>query len=66
MADDHGNTPAAWTAVLVSLVGFTIGAVGMSVSPLNWPLFWVGAVIAVAALPLFFVLAKMGLHESSH
>ena len=24
MADNHGNTPAAWTAVLVSLVGAVI------------------------------------------
>ncbi|HWJ08925.1 MAG TPA: HGxxPAAW family protein [Nocardioides sp.] len=66
MADNHGNTPAAWTAVLVSLVGFVVGAVGMSLSPVNWPLFWIGAVIAVAAGPLFLVLVKMGLHESSH
>lgn len=66
MADNHGNTPAAWTAVLVSLVGFVIGAAGMSVSPLNWTLFWVGAVIAVGAGPLFLILVKMGLHESGH
>ncbi|NGZ99974.1 hypothetical protein G5V59_06255 [Nocardioides sp. W3-2-3] len=66
MADSHGNTPAAWTAVLVSLVGFVIGAVGTSLSPINWPLFWIGAVIAVGAGPLFLVLAKMGLHESGH
>ena len=66
MADDHGNTPAAWTAVLVSLVGFTIGSIGMGVTPLNWTLFWVGTVIAVAALPLFFVLVKAGLHQSRH
>lgn len=66
MADNHGNTPAAWTAVLVALVGFVVGGVGMSVSPLNWPLFWVGCVLVVGAAVVFAVLAKLGLHESGH
>ena len=26
MADNHGNTPAAWTAVFVVLAGFVVGA----------------------------------------
>ena len=66
MADNHGNTPAAWTAVLVSLVGFVIAAVGMAPSPVIWPLFWVGVVIALGAGPLFLILVKAGLHESTH
>ena len=28
MADNHGNTPAAWTAVFVGLVGVVVGGVG--------------------------------------
>ncbi len=29
MSDNHGNTPAAWTAVVVALVGFVVGGVGL-------------------------------------
>ena len=25
MSDNHGNTPAAWTAVSVALLGFVVG-----------------------------------------
>jgi hypothetical protein len=41
----HGNTPAAWTAVTIMLIGFVIGAI--AVIMLNWPLFWIGGVAVV-------------------
>lgn len=66
MADNHGNTPAAWTAVAVAMVGFVVGSIALMLSPVNLTLFWIGAVLAVVALPLFLVLVKMGYHESSH
>ena len=66
MADNHGNTPAAWTAVLVALLGFVVGAIGMSLHPLNWTLFWVGTVVVVAGGVVFLVMAKMGFHEAGH
>ncbi|WP_435769416.1 HGxxPAAW family protein [Nocardioides sp. SYSU DS0651] len=66
MADNHGNTPAAWTAVLVALVGFVVGAIGMSTSPLNWALFWIGCALVVGSAVVFAVLAKLGLHSSGH
>lgn len=66
MAENHGNTPAAWTAVLVALVGFVLGALAMATSPLNWTLFWIGTGVIVFAGVLFLVLAKMGFHESGH
>ncbi|MEQ6901697.1 HGxxPAAW family protein [Nocardioides sp. YIM 152588] len=66
MADNHGNTPAAWTAVLIALVGFVVGGVGVALSPINYVLFWVGAGLVGVAAVAFLVMAKMGLHESAH
>lgn len=63
---NHGNTPAAWTAVTVGLVGFVVGAVGLMLDPHSWPVFWVGVAITVAAAVVFVVMDKMGLHESGH
>ncbi|CAN5124815.1 MAG: HGxxPAAW family protein [Nocardioides sp.] len=66
MSDSHGNTPAAWTAVVVALVGFTVGGVGLMFSPVIWPMFWVGTALVLGAGVLFGVMAKMGYHTSSH
>ncbi|WP_110181569.1 HGxxPAAW family protein [Nocardioides solisilvae] len=66
MADNHGNTPAAWTAVSVAFVGFVIGSIALMLDPVSLVLFWVGAVLALVALPLFLVMDKMGYHQSSH
>ncbi|WP_370247518.1 HGxxPAAW family protein [Nocardioides sp.] len=64
MSDNHGNTPAAWTAVVVALVGFVVGAVGLMISPINYPIFWVGVALVLGAGVVFVVMAKLGLHES--
>lgn len=56
----HGSSPAAWSAVIVSLVGVTIGAVSMVPSP-NWPLFIIGCVLAVGGGPLGKILSMAGL-----
>ena len=68
MSSNHGNTPAAWTAVVVALVGFVVGGVGLMLSPISYPVFWVGCAVVVAAGLLFVVMAKMGLNgsQSSH
>ncbi|WP_181310672.1 HGxxPAAW family protein [Nocardioides campestrisoli] len=66
MADNHGNTPAAWTAVSVAFLGFVIGSIALMLSPVSMVLFWVGIGLAAVALPVFLVMAKMGLHESNH
>ncbi len=60
MAENHGNTPAAWTAVAVAMLGFVIGSVALMLSPVSLTLFWVGVVLGLVALPLFLVMAKMG------
>ena len=33
MSDNHGNTPAAWTAVTVAMLGFVVGGVGADARP---------------------------------
>jgi hypothetical protein len=63
MSDNHGNTPAAWTAVVVGLVGFVVGGIGLMLSPVSMPVFWVGVAITAVAGVLFLVMAKMGLHD---
>ena len=64
MSDNHGNTPAAWTAVVVALVGFVVGGIGLMLDPVNMTIFYVGVAIVVASGVLFAVMAKLGLHES--
>ncbi len=64
MSDNHGNTPAAWTAVVVALVGFVVGGIGLMLEPVSMPIFYVGVAIVVGSGVLFAVMAKLGLHES--
>ncbi len=40
--NSHGNTPAAWTAVIIIMLAFVIGAVAVLTA--NWVLFWIGGV----------------------
>ena len=66
MADNHGNTPAAWTAVFVALAGFLVGGIGLMLSPVSMVMFWIGVAIVVAAAVVFVAMDKMGLHETDH
>ncbi|WP_210441161.1 HGxxPAAW family protein [Nocardioides xinjiangensis] len=66
MAAGHGNTPAAWTAVAVAMLGFVVGSVALLQVPAQETLLWIGIIIAVAALPLFLVLNKLGFNSSDH
>jgi hypothetical protein len=40
--DNHGQTPAAWTAVIIMMIAVTVGGVAIMIN--NWPLFWIGGV----------------------
>jgi hypothetical protein len=62
MSASHGNTPAAWSAVAVALLGFVVGSVGLMLDPINYLVFWIGAALVVIAGVLFGVLAKLGFH----
>ena len=62
MADNHGNSPAAWTAVAVAMLGFLIGSVACMQRPISMTLLWIGLALGAIALPVFLVMARMGLH----
>jgi hypothetical protein len=63
MSAHHGNTPAAWTAVVVALLGFTVGGVGLMLTPVSYAVFWVGVAITVAAGVVFVVMSRLGLGD---
>jgi hypothetical protein len=59
----HGNTPAAWAAVVVGLVGFTVGGVGLMFDPVKMPIFWVGVVVTAVAGVVFVVMDRLGMGD---
>lgn len=54
----HGHSPAAWTAVTIMLIGFTIGTVAFFFE-LAW-LVWASAALVIAGWVTGGVLAKVG------
>ena len=57
--DNHGQTPAAWTAVIIIVIAFVIGTVAVVIG--NWPMFWVGVVLVVVGAAAGKVMAMAGL-----
>jgi hypothetical protein len=66
MSDNHGNTPAAWAAVAVAMLGFVVGGIGLMFDPVSWVVFWVGVALGCASLVVFVVMARMGLNGPGH
>ncbi|HWM00050.1 MAG TPA: HGxxPAAW family protein [Nocardioidaceae bacterium] len=56
----HGSSPAAWTAVLVCLVGITIGGLALIPDP-NWTLFWIGVAVTLLSGLVGRVMAAAGM-----
>lgn len=54
----HGDSPAAWTAVIVMLLGIAVGTVAFFLA-VEW-LVWASAGVVVFGAILGFVLAKAG------
>ncbi len=54
----HGNSPAAWTCVIVMLVGALIASIAFVIA--STPIFVAGAVIMVIGLLAGFVMRKAG------
>jgi hypothetical protein len=58
MSDNHGNTPAAWTAVAIATLGFVVAGIGLMVG--SWPMFWIGAALEPIAVIVGVILSKAG------
>lgn len=61
----HGSSPAAWTAVLLCLIGFTIGGVALLIGP-NWVVFTVGVVVTLASGVVGKIMSAAGLGVKPH
>ena len=59
----HGSSPAAWTAVLVALVGITVGGIALIPTP-NGVLVWIGVVISLGSLVVGRVMSAAGMGAS--
>ncbi|XAS69078.1 HGxxPAAW family protein [Micrococcaceae bacterium Sec5.7] len=57
-APGHGNSPAAWTCVIVMLVGALIASIAFVIA--NTPIFIAGAVVMVIGLIAGYVMRKAG------
>jgi hypothetical protein len=66
MSDNHGNTPAAWAAVAVAMLGFVVAGIGLMYNPISMSVLWVGVAIGAVSLVVFMVMAKMGLNGPGH
>ena len=66
MSDNHGNTPAAWAAVAVAMLGFVVAGIGLMFDPVKMSVFWVGVGIGVVSIVVFAVMSRMGLNGPSH
>lgn len=58
-ASSHGNTPAAWTTVLIIIIAFVVGTLGIVLG--NWVVFWVGVGLLVLGAVVGKAMQSMGL-----
>ncbi|UZX02777.1 hypothetical protein F8G81_09275 [Arthrobacter sp. CDRTa11] len=54
----HGNSPAAWTCVIVMLVGALVASIAFVIN--STPIFIAGAAVMVLGLILGYVMRKAG------
>jgi len=57
--DDHGSTPAAWTAVTIIMVAFVVGGIGVLIAQ-PW-VFWAGVVLVLVGVVVGKVMQMMGM-----
>ena len=57
--DNHGQTPAAWTTVIIIMLAFVVGTLGVMLG--NWVMFWVGVGMVILAVVIGKIMQLMGL-----
>lgn len=57
--NDHGSTPAAWTAVIIIMLAFAVGTLAVVLG--NWTMFWIGVAMVPIGAIVGKVMQKMGL-----
>lgn len=60
-SDNHGQTPAAWAAVVIITIGFLVGGIAIVLAQ-PW-LFWVGSGVIVIGGLAGWILRAMGLGQ---
>jgi hypothetical protein len=60
----HGSSPAAWTAVVIMLVGITIATAALFLNVI--PLVWLGAALVPVGLIVGGILKAVGLGVGGH
>lgn len=58
MATGHGHTVAAWVAVAIILLGFTVGAIAFFIPSVT--VFWCGVALIAIGPAVGMVLKKLG------
>ena len=66
MSDNHGNTPAAWAAVAVAMLGFVVAGIGLMFDPVKMRCSGWASALGVVSLVVFVVMSRMGLNGPSH
>lgn len=56
--ESHGNTVAAWTGVIIAILAFLVGTIGVVIAKPT--IFWIGIGLLVVAGIIGKVLALMG------
>ena len=57
--DDHGSTPAAWTAVIIIMIAFLVGTLALIIG--SWPMFGVGVALVIVGAIVGKVMQMMGM-----
>ncbi len=57
--DNHGQTPAAWTAVVIMILAFAVGGIGLIAGQM-W-IFWVGVAMFFVGIVVGKVMQMAGM-----